>query len=165
MIIRNRSYLAVIAWLLGVTGCASAQDKDVGPILYESEGQLDKADLELFEGGLGYVASFEGISGRVIQIITLVANDMVSRHSNECGDSPISNHHFFFKDDGQLTRIITVRRSVPDATNQLREYFDDSGEKKIVLPLSRGARILPGCGVEYVFDNETKELEFLQFHR
>ena len=162
---RHRSYFVVIAWLFGVTGCASAEDKDLGPILYDSEAQLDKADIELFEEGLGYVAGFEGLSGRVIQIITLVADDMQTNHSSECGESPIPNHLFFFKDDGQLTRVISVRRSVPDATNQIREYFDESGEKKIVLPFSRGARILPGCAIEYVFDNETKQLEFRQFHR
>ena len=162
---RHRSYFVVIAWLFGMTGCASTQDKDFAPVIYESEAQLDDRDIQIYEGSLGYLVGFEGISGRVVDIMTLVADDMKESFPNECGQIPIPNHLFFFKEEGQLTRVITVRRSVPDATNQIREYFDESGEKKIVLPFSRGARILPGCAIEYVFDNETKQLEFRQFHR
>lgn len=111
------------------------------------------------------VQGYDGISGRIMELLLVVADDMAKRHQtaeraqDHCGENPIPNHAFFYKEESEVLRVQTAPRWVPDQAplppppdGYRNIYMSD------IADVPKNSVLAAGCEIQYVIDKSTKQI-------
>lgn len=106
------------------------------------------------------VQGYDGISGRIIGYLLLAAEDMKQNHGRRCGNTPLNDHVFFYKEFNDFVKIQTAPRFVPD--KEIYEPPVEEGYYRIdigdFIGWAERAHSLPGCEIQYEIRKEDKDL-------
>lgn len=155
-ILSKLSILFTAFWLVS---CVSASDgAKVLPSLQElDEWLIDELTNTRARTG---VQGYEGISGRLMELLLLVSTEMAERHGERCSDNPLTDHIFYYQEEDDVLRVQTAPRDVPD--DRPPPPPPPEGFKHIytsdLFDFPENAYELDGCEIQFVIDKKTKQI-------
>lgn len=134
---------------------------EFGNRLNWTDWELDNDQIKLLTSSNTVVYQFSGISGRIVNYISLLNDDVKHRFGKDCGEDFISSHLFFYKESASGLSVVALSRMTPDPNVRIREFTNDAGEVLTDIVLVPGARSLEGCNLEYFIDPQTNEIRYI----
>lgn len=154
---------AMVVIVAILSGCVSSTDDKRADGLLPTVQELDERIIDditnKYSGSGAY--GYDGISGRILEIIMIVNHEMLDKHAERCKAEPMTRHLFFYKEFDDVVRVQTAPRFVPD--DRPTPPLPPSGYRYIytrdLFPnFPAGAYGLDGCEIQFVIDKQTKEI-------
>lgn len=137
-------------------GCATVADGGRQTPTQWTERTLDEHQIETLTTFAG--PAFAGISGRMVEIFVAIEEDVKAR-GRLCADGFFARQLFLYREDEVEIVVRVEPRLVPDPGNEVEESVDETGARRLNLPLVPGASGPDGgCYLTYRYDKAKGEL-------
>jgi hypothetical protein len=156
--------------ILSISGCAAVNSDRSRLSALTSLSAIDAEIIAVMtkENKGSGTKDYEGISGRVLELLLVAYQEMSNKYSDRCESEPLTRHLFFYKEKGDVIYVQTVPRFVPN--DQSISSSPPHGYRSVptqdLFPnLPVGTYGLDGCEIRFAIDVNTKKLISTQIIR